>query len=116
MLFSHFLLKNGHFDDRWFRLFVPLDSCSLPFVVPPALSSIGNLEVSCCTSGFTASGSASSSLSSSGALEEECYASGFTVTVSGSASSTISSSGALEEACCANIFEKHKNNSMKTLS
>ena len=99
-------------------LFVPLDSYSLPFGLPPALSSIDVLEVSCCTSGFTvtASGSASSSLSSSGALEEERYASGFTVTVSGSASSSISSSGALEEVCCANIFEKHKNNSLKTLS
>ena len=97
---------------------VPLDSYSLPFGLPPALSSSGGLEVSCCKSGFTvtASGSESSSLSSSGALEGECYASGFTDTASGSAYSSLSSIGALEEACCANVFEKHKNNSMKTLS
>ena len=57
-----------------------------------------------------------SSLSSSGALEEECYAYGFTDTASGSAYSSLSSSGALEEACCANIFEKNKNNSLKTPS
>ena len=95
--------------------FVPLDSYSLPFGLPPALSSSGVLEVSCCTSGFTASGSESSSLSSSGALEEECYASGFIDTASGSAYSSLSSIVALE-VCCANIFEKHKNNSLKTLS
>ena len=99
-------------------LFVPLDSYSLPFGLPPALSSSGVLEVSCCTSGFTvtASGYASSSLYSSGALEEDGFASGFTVTASGSASSSISPSGVLEEACCVNIFEKHENNSMRTLS
>ena len=96
--------------------FVPLDSYSLPFGLPPALSSSGVLEVSCCKSGFTVTGSESSSLSSSGALEGECYASGFTDTASGSAYSSLSSIGALEEACCANVFEKHKNNSMKTLS
>ena len=32
---------------------VPLDSYSLPFGLPPALSSSGGLEVSCCKSGFT---------------------------------------------------------------
>ena len=74
------------------------------------------LEVSCCRSVFTASGSESSSLSSSGALEEECYAYGFTDTASGPAYSSLSSSGALEEACCANINEKDKNNSLKTPS
>ena len=89
---------------------VPLDSYSLPFGLPPALSSSGGLEVSCCKSGFTVtasgSGSESSSLSSSGALEGECYASGFTDTASGSAYSSLSSIGALKEACCANISKK----------
>ena len=115
MLFSPFLLKNGHFDDCWFRLCVHpsiLKGCAQKRLLclwihftafwsaSTSLSSSGVLEVSCFRFVFTvtASGSESSSLSSSGALEEECYASGFTDTASGSAYSSLSSSGALEEA------------------